>query len=108
MPINNSGLQLVKNIPESIANSMLQPYPSVVKNIYGYFIFVTNIVLILFMIFAIYKHKQLSNPEKYWVLLCISSALILLLIITIITNILYLCFDQWKNLYSLKDFIYEV
>lgn len=81
VPINNSGLQLIKNIPESLANTMIQPYPFKARNFYGYFIFATNILLLFLIIFAIYKHKQLSNPEKYWVLLCISSALILLLII---------------------------
>ena len=81
VPINNSGLQLVKNIPESIANSMIQPYPSVIKNFYGYFIFITNILLLILIFFALFKRKRLSGLEKYWVFLCISSALILLLII---------------------------
>jgi len=80
-PINNSGIQLVKNISESIVNTTVRPFPGEVNNFYGYFIFVVNCSLLIFIACSIYLRKKLSNIEKNWFFLLMSSALILILII---------------------------
>jgi hypothetical protein len=80
-PIDNSFGQLMKNIPEALVNSVLRPFPTDPGSNLKYLSMVEIWVLILFLFFALFKHRKLQNDEKSVVFGLIIFSLVLFLLI---------------------------
>lgn len=80
-PINDSFLQLMKNIPEALVNSFLRPFPSDPGSNLKFFSMLEVWLIITFLIFALIKHRKLENREKSVVFGLFIFALLLLLLI---------------------------
>ncbi len=76
-PINNSSLQLIKNAPESIINSLLRPTPIDPGSKMKYFAFIETILLYTLLFLSILKRRKLSKKEKS-ILFSISFFILLL------------------------------
>jgi hypothetical protein len=87
-PINNSVIQLIKNIPEALTNSILRPFPTD----HGSYLFWLSIFetwgILYFMILAIIKRRNLSNQNKGLVFALGIFALSLFLLIGFTTPVL--------------------
>jgi len=80
-PIDNSGIQLVKIIPESLHNTFLKPFPNKELGFYSVILFAMNLILIILVILSIYFRKKLTEKEKYLISFLVSASLLLLLVI---------------------------
>lgn len=87
-PINNSSIQLVKNIPEAILNSVVRPYPTDHGSNLKWFSILETWGIFIFMCFAIYKRRKLSELEKSVVFSLFTFALLLFLLIGFTTPVL--------------------
>lgn len=87
-PINNSAIQLVKNIPEALLNSAIRPYPSDHGSNLKWLSIFETWALFIFMCFAIYKRRKLSNLEKSVAFSLFTFALLLFLLIGFTTPVL--------------------
>ena len=87
-PVENSGFQLLKNIPSAFFNTLLRPLPGDVKNYLSYPVTVQNIALLGFLIFAFFRRKKLDGEQTYLIYLLVSSSLLILLLIGWTTPIL--------------------
>ncbi len=76
-PINNSPLQLMKNIPESIINVLFRPIPTDPGGKMKYLAFIETIILFSFLTLSIFHRKKVSNKEKA-ILFSISVFILLL------------------------------
>ena len=87
-PINNSVIQLIKNIPEALTNSILRPFPTD----HGSYLIWLSIFetwgILYFMILAIIKRRNLSNQNKGLVFALGIFALSLFLLIGFTTPVL--------------------
>ena len=87
-PINNSAIQLVKNIPEAILNSVVRPYPTDHGSNLKWFSILETCGIFIFMCFALYKRRKLSDLEKSVVFSLFTFALLLFLLIGFTTPVL--------------------
>lgn len=80
-PINNSMIQLVKNIPESLINSALRPFPTDPGSNLKFLSFFEIWYIVLILIYAIFKRRKLEVFEKniIFTLICFSLLLFLLI-----------------------------
>lgn len=79
--INFSPLQLIQNIPVALLNTVVRPFPSDGGNRFKYFSFLSNLLLIGFILFAYTQRKVLSRQEQHLLFFLIASAMTILLII---------------------------
>lgn len=63
-PINDSYLQLIKNIPESLINASIRPFPNDPGSKLKFLSFVEVWILFAFLAFAIIKRRTLNSREK--------------------------------------------
>ena len=87
-PINNSSIQLVKNIPEALVNSAIRPWPTDPGSKLKIFSFIESILLFGFLIYAIWNRRKLDDNEKLIVFGLITFALLLFLLIGWTTPVL--------------------
>lgn len=87
-PIDNSSIQLIKNIPEALANSILRPYPFDPGSNLKYLSIIEVWVMILFIGFAIYNRRKLSLEEKGIIFTLAIFAILLSLLIGWTTPVL--------------------
>ena len=62
-PLGNSGIQLIKNIPEAISNALFRPYISDPGGWLKFPAILENILLFAFLIHAIIRRKKLTENE---------------------------------------------
>ena len=79
--IENSSLQLIKNIPSALWNVIVRPYAWDNGNKLKYFAFAQNILLILLLFYTIFNRKILKAKEKWILFILISSSLFISLLI---------------------------
>ncbi|MFD1552423.1 hypothetical protein DNU06_10670 [Putridiphycobacter roseus] len=79
--IQFSPLQLLKNIPMALTNTLIRPFPTDGGNDLKYLSFLSNLLLIYFLLFSIRRRKKLQNQEKYLLFLLLGAAISILLII---------------------------
>ena len=79
--IDNSKLQLIKNIPNAIFNVIIRPFPWDNGDKFKIVVFIQNIGLIFFLIYS-FRHRKVINDKEKWVLfvLGLSAFFITLLI----------------------------
>ncbi len=87
-PIKNSAIQLIKNTPESLINSVLRPFPNDPGSKLKFLSFVEVWVILLFFGLTIYFRKKLNFEEKNIVFTLLTFALILSLLIGWTTPVL--------------------
>ncbi|MCB9224720.1 MAG: hypothetical protein R2780_07240 [Crocinitomicaceae bacterium] len=103
-PIDNSALQLFKNIPSSIANVMIRPYPNDPGDPLKVFGFFENMFFLGWLVFVFLRRKPLNSVERGWVYFCLTSAILLILIIGLTTPILG-AIARYKMIVTLLLFI---
>ena len=81
-------IQLVKNIPEAILNSVVRPYPTDHGSNLKWFSILETWGIFIFMSFAIYKRRKLSELEKSVTFSLFTFALLLFLLIGFTTPVL--------------------
>lgn len=86
--INDSFKRLMFNIPEALLNSLLRPYPFDPGSWLKYPAMVEVFLLMLFLIIAIFKRRQLSSFEKGLVWSALLFAFTLALMIGWVTPVL--------------------
>jgi hypothetical protein len=87
-PINNSAIQLVKNVPEALTNSSIRPWPTDPGSKLKIISFLESLLLFIFLIFAIWKRRKLSKNEQLIVFSLVTFALLLFLLIGWTTPVL--------------------
>lgn len=88
-PVNYSGLQLVKNIPEAFLNTLLRPFPTDAGETWiNSILFLLNLTLIGFGIFVVNKWQKLEKSQQHLFFVLMSAALLIFLIIGWTTPIL--------------------
>jgi hypothetical protein len=87
-PINNSVIQLIKNIPEALTNSILRPFPTDHGSYLIWLSIFETWAILYFMILAIIKRRNLSNQNKGLVFALGIFALSLFLLIGFTTPVL--------------------
>jgi hypothetical protein len=87
-PINNSSIQLIKNIPESLTNSAIRPWPTDPGSKLKIISFIESLLLFGFLSYAIGHRRKLSNQERLIVFSLITFALLLFLLIGWTTPVL--------------------
>jgi hypothetical protein len=80
-PISNSAIQLLKNIPEALTNSILRPFISDQGSKLKYFSFTEVWFVFSFLIFALIKRRTLNNNEKGLIFILTLFAVLLFLLI---------------------------
>lgn len=87
--IDQSGPQLLKNIPEALANVLLRPYPTDPPgHLMMWLAMLEQWCLLALLILAIVKHRQLSAETRHLVIAMVTFALILALAIGWTTPVL--------------------
>jgi hypothetical protein len=87
-PISNSAIQLIKNIPEALTNSVLRPFPTDQGSNLKYLSFLEVWLILFFLLFAIYNRRKLNQKEKGIIFILIIFALQLFLLIGWTTPVL--------------------
>ncbi len=87
-PINNSSIQLIKNIPEAFTNSAIRPWPTDPGSKLKIISFLESILLFGFLIYAIWNRRKLNENEKLIVFGLITFACLLFLLIGWTTPVL--------------------
>jgi general stress protein CsbA len=87
-PINNSSIQLIKNIPEALVNSAIRPWPSDPGSKLKIISFIESLVLFVFLIYAVWNRRKLDENEKLVVFGLMTFALLLFLLIGWTTPVL--------------------
>lgn len=87
-PINESGIQLVKNTPLALVNTIFRPIPGDVGNPLSHLVTLQNVLFLAFLIFVLLNRRKLVNQESYLVYSMICSAILILLLIGWTTPIL--------------------
>lgn len=80
-PISNSSIQLIKNIPEALTNSMFRPFLSDQGSKLKYFSFAEVWLVFTFFLYALYQRRKLENKEKGIIFILAIFALFLFLLI---------------------------
>ena len=80
-PINNSGAQLVKNIPQSLYNALVRSFYTDGTGIYSVPILFSNLLLLGILTWSFYNRKKLESHERFLVFFLFGSALFILLVI---------------------------
>lgn len=122
-PIGNDPMQLLRNIPEALTNSVLRPFPNDPGSDLKFLSFIEVWFIFIFLFYAIYKRRKITQYEKGLVFTLILFAIILFLLIgwttpvlgaitryrfpaqlaIIIVGLLLLKplkFKSWKNIFS--------
>lgn len=86
--INDSGTQLIKNIPLALANTLVRPFPNDTGSPLKYAALLENLLFILFIIYLFKNRDKLDEDRKKWLFLLMSSAIALILLIGLTTPIL--------------------
>lgn len=79
--INNSKLQLIKNIPEAIANAFLRPLPNEKFNWMSLPFQIEIIFSLLLLSYILYKRQSIDSQKQFIVLYLTLFSLLLLLLI---------------------------
>lgn len=88
-PINNSGIQLIKNIPSAIVNKIVRPYPWDSGSWLKHLAFIENSVLLFFLILGMIYQKEIKNKKIRNVILVLTLfALSILLVVGWTTPVL--------------------
>ena len=87
-PLKNSTIQLIKNIPEALANSVIRPFPNDPGSKLKFLSFLEVWLILLFFGLTIYFRKKLNFEEKNIVFTLLTFALILSLLIGWTTPVL--------------------
>jgi hypothetical protein len=87
-PINNSSVQLIKNIPEALVNSAIRPWPSDPGSKLKLISFIESLGLFVFLVYAVWKRRKLDENEKLVVFGLMTFALLLFLLIGWTTPVL--------------------
>lgn len=87
-PIDNSSVQLVKNIPESLTNSAIRPWPTDPGSKLKIISFLESILLLCFLLCAIWNRRKLNENEKLIIFGLITFSLLLFLLIGWTTPVL--------------------
>jgi len=87
-PINNSSIQLIKNIPEAIINSTFRPWPNDPGSNLKLIAFAESTFLFLFLAYAFWKRRILSESEKSIIFGLATFAILLFLLIGWTTPVL--------------------
>jgi hypothetical protein len=87
-PINNSSIQLIKNIPEALVNSVIRPWPSDPGSKLKLISFIESLGLFVFLVYAVWKRRKLDENEKLVVFGLMTFALLLFLLIGWTTPVL--------------------
>jgi hypothetical protein len=87
-PISNSAIQLIKNIPEALTNSVIRPFPTDQGSNLKYLSFVEVWLILFFLLFAVYNRRKLNQKEKGIIFILIIFALQLFLLIGWTTPVL--------------------
>lgn len=80
-PIDDSFVQLLKNIPEALVNSIIRPFPFDPGSNLKYLSFLEVWLLIAFIVFAIIRRRRINRETKSFILGLIVFAFLLFLII---------------------------
>lgn len=80
-PISNSAIQLIKNIPEAITNSMIRPFLTDQGSKLKYFSFAEVWFVFAFFIFTLFNRRKLENKEKGIIFILAIFAILLFLLI---------------------------
>ncbi len=86
--IKNSSIQLIKNIPEALVNSIIRPFPNDPGSKLKFLSFIEVWIVILFFAITVYLRKKLNPEEKNVVFTLLIFALILSLLIGWTTPVL--------------------
>jgi hypothetical protein len=86
--ILSSTKQLIKNIPESLTNSVIRPWPTDPGSKLKIISFLESILLFGFLIYAIWNRRKLNENEKLIVFGLITFACLLFLLIGWTTPVL--------------------
>lgn len=87
-PINDSPIQLVKNIPEALTNSIFRPFFNDPGSSFKYLSFFEVWYIIIFFIYALLFKRKLDKQEKGIVFTLLIFALLLFLLIGWTTPVL--------------------
>lgn len=87
-PLKNSTIQLIKNIPEALANSVIRPFPNDPGSKLKFLSFLEVWLILLFFGLTIYFRKKINFEEKNIVFTLLTFALILSLLIGWTTPVL--------------------
>lgn len=80
-PINHSFRQLMLNVPESLANALLRPFPTDPGSLFIYPAMVEVFLCMGLLLIAVFRHRKLSADEKRILIGLIIFSLALLLLI---------------------------
>lgn len=86
--INDSGSQLIKNIPLALLNTFLRPFPTDTGSNLKYLSMLENLLFICLLIYTLKNRNPLNDNQKKWVFLLLSAAVALILLIGLTTPIL--------------------
>jgi len=87
-PINDDPVQLIKNVPEALVNSILRPFPTDHGSNLKFLSVIEVWLIIFFIVFAIFNRRKLNDNEKSIIFTLILFALILSLLIGWTTPVL--------------------
>lgn len=87
-PLNHSTIQLIKNIPEALINSILRPFPNDPGSKLKFLSVLEIWIIILFMLLALRHRRKLNQSEKGLVFILLIFALTLSLLIGWTTPVL--------------------
>lgn len=87
-PISNSAIQLVKNIPEALTNSVIRPFPNDDGSNLKYLSFIEVWGIFAFLIFSVYNRRTINQREKGIIFILVTFALVLFLLIGWTTPVL--------------------
>ena len=87
-PIQNSTLQLLKNIPEALINSAIRPFPSDPGSNLKYLSLLEVWLIFAFLLFALARRRKLAENEKSAILGLLVFAMLLFLVIGWTTPVL--------------------
>ncbi len=87
-PVAGSGLQLLKNTPSALYNTLIRPLPGDVKNPLSNFVMIQNFGFLAFIIFVLFRRRKLDDEGRYLVYFLLTSGLLMLLLIGWTTPIL--------------------
>lgn len=87
-PVNYSGWQLIKNIPQALFNTIIRPLPSDPGSSLKYPLFIQNLLLLAWLIYSFFRRKKSDKQTMFWIYYLIACSILTLLIVGWTTPIL--------------------
>lgn len=87
LPHLTDGMSIVKNIPNSLLNTFIRPFPWECTTPFMWLSFLENLLVILFIVFTVYFRKSIGIKQKNIFYLCISFVIGLFILIGLTTPV---------------------